>query len=166
MCIRDSINAEYGGFSSVAMVSQGALVLRLEDPDHFLNIPRAVATTESAYIRGAVNRNRRVVCGIGEINLDPESFGSRQYTDPVLQIPVLEKFFGFLQSKDNVSRVVSIRMELATLESAYQEGLRQISQDPSEDHIFRAVSYTHLRAHETPEHLVCRLLLEKKKKKR
>ena len=27
----------------------------------------------------------------------------------------------------------------------------------------KAVSYTHLRAHETPEHLVCRLLLEKKK---
>src|SRR5678816_251825 len=29
---------------------------------------------------------------------------------------------------------------------------------------FKAVSYTHLRAHETPEHLVCRLLLEKKKR--
>ena len=29
-----------------------------------------------------------------------------------------------------------------------------------------AVSYTHLRAHETPEHLVCRLLLEKKKYQR
>eukprot|EP00658_Telonema_sp_P-2_P026991 TRINITY_DN20950_c0_g1_i1.p1 TRINITY_DN20950_c0_g1~~TRINITY_DN20950_c0_g1_i1.p1 ORF type:complete len:101 (+),score=17.64 TRINITY_DN20950_c0_g1_i1:98-400(+) len=28
-----------------------------------------------------------------------------------------------------------------------------------------SVSYTHLRAHETPEHLVCRLLLEKKKKR-
>eukprot|EP00658_Telonema_sp_P-2_P071217 TRINITY_DN6051_c0_g1_i3.p2 TRINITY_DN6051_c0_g1~~TRINITY_DN6051_c0_g1_i3.p2 ORF type:complete len:115 (-),score=6.70 TRINITY_DN6051_c0_g1_i3:56-400(-) len=28
------------------------------------------------------------------------------------------------------------------------------------------VSYKHLRAHETPEHLVCRLLLEKKKRKR
>ena len=27
----------------------------------------------------------------------------------------------------------------------------------------RAVSYTHLRAHETSLHLVCRLLLEKKK---
>src|SRR5678816_3483351 len=26
------------------------------------------------------------------------------------------------------------------------------------------VSYTHLRAHETPEHIVCRILLEKKKK--
>ena len=30
-------------------------------------------------------------------------------------------------------------------------------------HDARPVSYTHLRAHETPEHLVCRLLLEKKK---
>src|SRR5678815_2939835 len=29
--------------------------------------------------------------------------------------------------------------------------------------IMGPVSYTHLRAHETPEHLVCRLLLEKKK---
>src|SRR5665647_3651994 len=28
----------------------------------------------------------------------------------------------------------------------------------------RAVSYTHLRAHETDSYLVCRLLLEKKKK--
>ena len=27
--------------------------------------------------------------------------------------------------------------------------------------IYKTVSYTHLRAHETPEHLVCRLLLEK-----
>eukprot|EP00658_Telonema_sp_P-2_P071422 TRINITY_DN60681_c0_g3_i1.p2 TRINITY_DN60681_c0_g3~~TRINITY_DN60681_c0_g3_i1.p2 ORF type:complete len:114 (-),score=38.53 TRINITY_DN60681_c0_g3_i1:7-348(-) len=33
------------------------------------------------------------------------------------------------------------------------------------DTTLNTVSYTHLRAHETPEHLVCRLLLEKKKKK-
>eukprot|EP00658_Telonema_sp_P-2_P045548 TRINITY_DN3352_c0_g1_i5.p1 TRINITY_DN3352_c0_g1~~TRINITY_DN3352_c0_g1_i5.p1 ORF type:complete len:655 (+),score=70.62 TRINITY_DN3352_c0_g1_i5:78-2042(+) len=33
-------------------------------------------------------------------------------------------------------------------------------------HGWGSVSYTHLRAHETPEHLVCRLLLEKKKKKK
>src|SRR5678816_3919039 len=37
-------------------------------------------------------------------------------------------------------------------------GYQEILTDP--------VSYTHLRAHETPEHLVCRLLLEKKKKNR
>src|SRR5678816_163310 len=30
-------------------------------------------------------------------------------------------------------------------------------------HVYIPVSYTHLRAHETPEHFVCRLLLEKKK---
>src|SRR5450756_76099 len=30
--------------------------------------------------------------------------------------------------------------------------------------LFRAVSYTHLRAHETRHDIVCRLLLEKKKK--
>ena len=33
------------------------------------------------------------------------------------------------------------------------------------DNDFPAVSYTHLRAHETRHDLVCRLLLEKKKKK-
>ena len=37
---------------------------------------------------------------------------------------------------------------------------------PNEDYdvIEKAVSYTHLRAHETRGNLVCRLLLEKKKK--
>src|SRR5674536_387008 len=47
---------------------------------------------------------------------------------------------------------------------------RDLMFDPSLiDHIILThapVSYTHLRAHETPEHLVCRLLLEKKKKKK
>ena len=33
-------------------------------------------------------------------------------------------------------------------------------------YLFNPVSYTHLRAHETDSYLVCRLLLEKKKKKR
>src|SRR5680860_1832929 len=33
------------------------------------------------------------------------------------------------------------------------------------DHEGEAVSYTHLRAHETDSYLVCRLLLEKKKQK-
>ena len=43
---------------------------------------------------------------------------------------------------------------------AMAEGLRQVAElhDPI------AVSYTHLRAHETDSYLVCRLLLEKKKK--
>src|SRR5665213_3884888 len=35
---------------------------------------------------------------------------------------------------------------------------------PNADHSMEPVSYTHLRAHETGRNLVCRLLLEKKKK--
>ena len=38
----------------------------------------------------------------------------------------------------------------------------EIKEVSEEDRI--SVSYTHLRVHETPEHLVCRLLLEKKNK--
>ena len=36
----------------------------------------------------------------------------------------------------------------------------------TKENMSEPVSYTHLRAHETPEHLVCRLLLEKKKKQK
>eukprot|EP00658_Telonema_sp_P-2_P078465 TRINITY_DN7351_c0_g1_i5.p1 TRINITY_DN7351_c0_g1~~TRINITY_DN7351_c0_g1_i5.p1 ORF type:complete len:140 (-),score=44.63 TRINITY_DN7351_c0_g1_i5:35-454(-) len=42
--------------------------------------------------------------------------------------------------------------------------LQKLASTPSGGGGIRSVSYTHLRAHETPEHLVCRLLLEKKKK--
>eukprot|EP00658_Telonema_sp_P-2_P027536 TRINITY_DN21241_c0_g1_i1.p1 TRINITY_DN21241_c0_g1~~TRINITY_DN21241_c0_g1_i1.p1 ORF type:complete len:288 (-),score=71.87 TRINITY_DN21241_c0_g1_i1:117-980(-) len=48
------------------------------------------------------------------------------------------------------------QVELADAESRRRRGLEEACVP---------VSYTHLRAHETPEHLVCRLLLEKKKKK-
>ena len=44
------------------------------------------------------------------------------------------------------------------IDSADKYGLSQL-------HQLRAVSYTHLRAHETVLDLVCRLLLEKKKSK-
>src|SRR5678816_2605868 len=37
----------------------------------------------------------------------------------------------------------------------------RVSRDDSHQPNFLSLSYTHLRAHETPEHLVCRLLLEK-----
>ena len=54
-------------------------------------------------------------------------------------------------------------------EVCYNEGIRYITTPkihkdplPGGRKVTRPVSYTHLRAHETPEHLVCRLLLEKK----
>ena len=42
-------------------------------------------------------------------------------------------------------------------------GYRVQGRDPGQAHAMVAVSYTHLRAHETGRNLVCRLLLEKKK---
>src|SRR5678815_5854555 len=45
-----------------------------------------------------------------------------------------------------------------------QSTFSSVSQPVGSQHT-HPVSYTHLRAHETPEHLVCRLLLEKKKMK-
>src|SRR5678816_3407501 len=40
------------------------------------------------------------------------------------------------------------------------DGVGELLEDPRITSVRLAVSYTHLRAHETPEHLVCRLLLE------
>src|SRR5678815_5895280 len=45
--------------------------------------------------------------------------------------------------------------------ASFKSGLFASEMDPRTPPT-RTVSYTHLRAHETPEHLVCRLLLEKK----
>src|SRR5450756_2795358 len=45
-------------------------------------------------------------------------------------------------------------------------GPREPSRQATSRTFFNPVSYTHLRAHETRHDLVCRLLLEKKKKKK
>ena len=51
------------------------------------------------------------------------------------------------------------------LESALQKVKVEVKADPADcGNVFDPVSYTHLRAHETVLDLVCRLLLEKKKK--
>ena len=53
--------------------------------------------------------------------------------------------------------------DLIQLDTSYAVASVQFSS--IEDNIL-AVSYTHLRAHETGRNLVCRLLLEKKKKRK
>eukprot|EP00658_Telonema_sp_P-2_P012949 TRINITY_DN14924_c0_g1_i3.p1 TRINITY_DN14924_c0_g1~~TRINITY_DN14924_c0_g1_i3.p1 ORF type:complete len:415 (+),score=133.19 TRINITY_DN14924_c0_g1_i3:142-1386(+) len=63
------------------------------------------------------------------------------------------------------SRKLNAKGYLEEPETRAQERPRVGSALSAED-AYKAVSYTHLRAHETPEHLVCRLLLEKKKKKK
>eukprot|EP00658_Telonema_sp_P-2_P052467 TRINITY_DN4068_c0_g1_i1.p1 TRINITY_DN4068_c0_g1~~TRINITY_DN4068_c0_g1_i1.p1 ORF type:complete len:102 (+),score=17.97 TRINITY_DN4068_c0_g1_i1:118-423(+) len=60
-----------------------------------------------------------------------------------------------------ISAHAIIRLELTALPGASKPDIRSSARGAFPV----PVSYTHLRAHETPEHLVCRLLLEKKKKK-
>ena len=69
---------------------------------------------------------------------------------------------------DGAAAAASDSATIKTSSPADGSVLAELS-DASADDARRAVaaaapvSYTHLRAHETPEHLVCRLLLEKKK---
>src|SRR5665648_1227828 len=65
------------------------------------------------------------------------------------------KVLGWLNDQD-VFRVKGVVSEYRGALDLTIETIRMIPQD--------AVSYTHLRAHETRHDLVCRLLLEKKKK--
>ena len=69
--------------------------------------------------------------------------------------------------------LIKITVEMSKYLYPYIREILKSKEDINENSIiwndfnkrFIAVSYTHLRAHETSQDLVCRLLLEKKKKK-
>eukprot|EP00658_Telonema_sp_P-2_P040774 TRINITY_DN29160_c0_g1_i1.p1 TRINITY_DN29160_c0_g1~~TRINITY_DN29160_c0_g1_i1.p1 ORF type:complete len:116 (+),score=5.79 TRINITY_DN29160_c0_g1_i1:162-509(+) len=68
----------------------------------------------------------------------------------------------FMQS----SLVITLTQALGQRHTLYKQTIVDGVVAPQRQQVLyrsRPVSYTHLRAHETPEHLVCRLLLEKKK---
>src|SRR5678816_1644182 len=75
---------------------------------------------------------------------------------------------------DDIKRL-NIEKHLSFIEKAAAQGVQMLCMQEvfttpyfcaeQQTRWYEAVSYTHLRAHETPEHLVCRLLLEKKKEK-
>src|SRR5678816_4059653 len=67
---------------------------------------------------------------------------------------------GMGRTIDDIEKIV-IRTHEACIRIIDKKG--PLANPADRDHCV-PVSYTHLRAHETPEHLVCRLLLEKKKK--
>eukprot|EP00658_Telonema_sp_P-2_P022600 TRINITY_DN19035_c0_g1_i2.p2 TRINITY_DN19035_c0_g1~~TRINITY_DN19035_c0_g1_i2.p2 ORF type:complete len:110 (-),score=33.08 TRINITY_DN19035_c0_g1_i2:46-375(-) len=63
-----------------------------------------------------------------------------------------------------VQHNVTTNIERWHVDEKFEPYLEHVAHDALEYEEVDPVSYTHLRAHETPEHLVCRLLLEKKKK--
>src|SRR5678815_2908872 len=65
--------------------------------------------------------------------------------------------------QERVAETVIAKLRPELLESATAAATRRPTENLAAHNLYLPVSYTHLRAHETPEHLVCRLLLEKKK---
>ena len=78
---------------------------------------------------------------------------------------LLERVKGWITESGGVIAKVDNwgKRRLAYLIRKQREGQYYLIHAEMSPDAVTAVSYTHLRAHETPEHLVCRLLLEKKK---
>src|SRR5665811_322155 len=74
---------------------------------------------------------------------------------------LIDKYFMWISKKEHIDMVREIEMNHYGLK-VHSFGLA--TQSRPRGHFSMTVSYTHLRAHETVLDLVCRLLLEKKKK--
>src|SRR5678816_3624254 len=79
--------------------------------------------------------------------------------DQVAIIPFTGQAFLELALTRDVISVYRVLQQIEVAIPVYQGAGRPLTGIPTGPGMM-AVSYTHLRAHETPEHLVCRLLLE------
>src|SRR5678815_5815328 len=68
-----------------------------------------------------------------------------------------------LEKFPSLNRAMPVRCEYLEKFPSLNRAMPVRCELPREVPLLESVSYTHLRAHETPEHLVCRLLPEKKK---
>eukprot|EP00658_Telonema_sp_P-2_P002463 TRINITY_DN1092_c0_g1_i18.p2 TRINITY_DN1092_c0_g1~~TRINITY_DN1092_c0_g1_i18.p2 ORF type:complete len:141 (-),score=58.13 TRINITY_DN1092_c0_g1_i18:42-464(-) len=135
MCIRDSINAEYGNSFRQAMSRVLSLCLVMACACVAMG-ERGIVPTQEAEAAAATAKKLQ-------------------------QLSTAEE----LKASKAVEKTKEYEQEALTAEKA-AAGQQQKLQNAADKMNDMAVSYTHLRAHETPEHLVCRLLLEKKKKKK
>eukprot|EP00658_Telonema_sp_P-2_P015120 TRINITY_DN1579_c0_g2_i3.p1 TRINITY_DN1579_c0_g2~~TRINITY_DN1579_c0_g2_i3.p1 ORF type:complete len:123 (+),score=11.49 TRINITY_DN1579_c0_g2_i3:162-530(+) len=91
----------------------------------------------------------------------------KEEKDVFIVVVVVLYFLKLYRSSIVFSHVLTITLRNTPLDSNHNLtttcGFTYYTHHP---YTLTTVSYTHLRAHETPEHLVCRLLLEKKKKKK
>eukprot|EP00831_Metopus_contortus_P022100 TRINITY_DN20032_c0_g1_i4.p2 TRINITY_DN20032_c0_g1~~TRINITY_DN20032_c0_g1_i4.p2 ORF type:complete len:147 (-),score=20.45 TRINITY_DN20032_c0_g1_i4:69-509(-) len=85
------------------------------------------------------------------------------YTDGIQRAVNLGKLT-IGQYKLNLSHEQKVNLVKYALEESAKDN-SEVSYHTTRNSCVTSVSYTHLRAHETSLHLVCRLLLEKKKKK-
>ena len=92
--------------------------------------------------------------------------GERSYSAPEISAMILQK----LKADAEAYLGEAVNEAVITVPAYFNDAQRQATKDAGKIaglevlRIINAVSYTHLRAHETVLDLVCRLLLEKKKK--
>eukprot|EP00656_Telonema_subtile_P008728 TRINITY_DN1407_c0_g1_i4.p1 TRINITY_DN1407_c0_g1~~TRINITY_DN1407_c0_g1_i4.p1 ORF type:complete len:140 (-),score=28.87 TRINITY_DN1407_c0_g1_i4:4-423(-) len=136
MCIRDSINAEYGDLHTCNM-KQVAILL-------------AVAAVAFA---APTNQCASAIQAAGVSTRFDETIAHAIHS---ITLNELQKFNPTATAQNGVP---TVNRAIAGLPAD------KVVADAPQLNIPGAVSYTHLRAHETVLDLVCRLLLEKKKKK-
>src|SRR5665647_3840914 len=128
----------------------------------------ACAAVGSANLKVTIIETNPYPAKIGEyvnLTLQVENVGGDKATD--VDIEIVPAYPFSLDSEANAVKNVGVLNPGSTATKEFylfvdknaQKGIRSID-------IRTSLSYTHLRAHETDSYLVCRLLLEKKKKKK
>eukprot|EP00657_Telonema_sp_P-1_P008173 TRINITY_DN28891_c0_g1_i1.p1 TRINITY_DN28891_c0_g1~~TRINITY_DN28891_c0_g1_i1.p1 ORF type:complete len:158 (-),score=50.54 TRINITY_DN28891_c0_g1_i1:82-555(-) len=157
MCIRDSINAEYGILNdndmsiAPAVGALSAYLAKIISSRPFLSLrdfgkkmiamlPRPLADRArqaEEYARGMAAGGGTLFDELGFYYVGPIDGHNMEHLLPVLE-----------NVRDAIDGPILVH----------------VVTEKGRGHPFEAVSYTHLRAHETVLDLVCRLLLEKKKR--
>eukprot|EP00831_Metopus_contortus_P027608 TRINITY_DN23173_c0_g1_i3.p2 TRINITY_DN23173_c0_g1~~TRINITY_DN23173_c0_g1_i3.p2 ORF type:complete len:160 (+),score=37.37 TRINITY_DN23173_c0_g1_i3:99-578(+) len=148
MCIRDSINAEYMGYFLMGKECQGTLHkdIKKRAPKHITNIEEITCEFTKQWCSEYIRKEH--VIEDGKITVIVRTPGKRDVSIMMKELKIKENSYA------SILRLLKCR-------GAVSKACRWYFFQA-----LRPVSYTHLRAHETSLHLVCRLLLEKKKKRK
>eukprot|EP00658_Telonema_sp_P-2_P017077 TRINITY_DN16615_c0_g1_i1.p1 TRINITY_DN16615_c0_g1~~TRINITY_DN16615_c0_g1_i1.p1 ORF type:complete len:345 (+),score=123.61 TRINITY_DN16615_c0_g1_i1:107-1141(+) len=123
------------------------------------NLHRLLDTEDALFLYNPEELLRQRVAEVGGKPIEEIKYTSVDYLKRMVSsrvatvIPSQESDAEFAAMNDEEKRSMLMKYLANLAKEVTTEAGRQ-----------ETVSYTHLRAHETPEHLVCRLLLEKKKK--
>eukprot|EP00825_Cyclidium_porcatum_P041535 TRINITY_DN5474_c0_g3_i1.p1 TRINITY_DN5474_c0_g3~~TRINITY_DN5474_c0_g3_i1.p1 ORF type:complete len:154 (+),score=25.34 TRINITY_DN5474_c0_g3_i1:140-601(+) len=140
MCIRDREKESH---------KHKSIMLKVLREHHILNLNKIpLSSDEIELMTKIINRYQYIA---HNQLLDPSSYQQLQYS----REQQICKVFQQLMRNEADNSIINFKVFETTLSKSENQSKEEI-----------AVSYTHLRAHETRHDLVCRLLLEKKKKDR
>src|SRR5674536_219529 len=156
MCIRDSPGAAQDG-----LVGDRLQRVLTELQLHAIELEKASVLADQGVLRLGQDADHRLPTQLGHTR------DHRQPADELWDHAVLEQVLRHHVGEDVAAVDLVLRVQYGAeadrlLADPSLDHLVQAGEGATDDeqHVGGAVSYTHLRAHETPEHLVCRLLLE------